>query len=56
MKLEISRGEIEAVLLEWATKQWPGCFNTVNIDSNYSTIRCAEFSKEEPPATVPATE
>ena len=48
MKLEISKAEIEAVLLEWATKQWPGCFNTVEIDSSYSIIGKAEFSKEEP--------
>ncbi len=48
MQLEISKQEMEAVLLEWATKQWPGCFNTVEIDSSYSTIRSATFSKEEP--------
>ena len=48
MKLEISKKEIEVVLLEWANKQWPGCFNTVEIDSSYSSIRKAEFSKEEP--------
>jgi hypothetical protein len=53
VKLEISKEEMEAVLLEWAEKQWPGCFNTVEIDSSYSTIRKAEFSKETPEPEKP---
>ena len=57
MQLEINKEEIFAVLLEWAEKQWPGCFNTVEIESSYSTIDSSDstingatFSKEEPTA------
>lgn len=50
MKLELNKEEIEKVLLEWASKSWPGSFNTVEFESSYSLIRSATFSKEEPPA------
>ncbi len=57
MQLEINKDEVESVLLKWAEKEWPGCFNTVEIDSSYSYIRKATFSKEleaVPAGPVPA--
>ncbi|MCR4297536.1 MAG: hypothetical protein NUV75_02100 [Gallionella sp.] len=46
MELELSKKEIEAALLEWVEKQFPGMFNEVHIRAQYGSLDNAVFSKK----------
>ena len=48
MELRIEPEEVEAILLEWVEKSWPGIFNKVHIPSRYSSDQEIVFSKEVP--------
>lgn len=47
MELELNKDELKVVLLEWAEKNWPGQFNSVEVSDRYGS-NGATFKKETP--------
>ena len=46
MELKLNGEEVKVILLNWAEKEFPGCFNRVHVDAQYGAFRHVEFSKE----------
>jgi len=48
MELKLSQEDVENILLQWAQIGWPDKFNSVEFDTNYSSLRGVTLSLEVP--------
>lgn len=44
MELKLNRDDTEQILMDWVKLRFPGLFNHVNIDVQYSNLRYVEFN------------